>query len=301
MTEYTTRPDGRLGYRILDPLPTREELEAFYRETYYRLIDEGRRAADIGRSRRGGPDADDQGRWLAETVHRDIADTITAHTRGRRVIEVGCGLGDLMVSLRDGGFDPVGVDLAQSAVETVRAKGMTVRQGAFTDLVNAGDLLPDSVDAVLFANVLEQTFDPVANLEAARRILVPGGVAVVRSGNDFNPLQEAAVAGLDMTRWWVSGPEHINYLSFDAVEAMMGDVGLEPVDRQADFPMELFLLLGFPYIGDSDLGAECHRRRVMLERILPTEVRRRLYRALAQAGMGRCLLVTGRKPPVSLA
>lgn len=301
MTEYTTRPDGRFGYRVLDPMPTREELETFYRETYYRLIDEGRRAADIGRSRRGGPEADDQARWLAETVHRDIADTIAAHTPGRRVVEVGCGLGDLMVSLRGAGFEPTGVDLAESAVEAVRAKGLTVHRGAFTDLVDDGILPPDRVDAVLFVNMLEQTFDPVANLLAAERILVPGGIAIVRSGNDFNPLQEAAVAGLDMKRWWISGPEHINYLSFDAVEAMMVETGLEPVDRLGDFPMELFLLLGFPYIGDGALGAECHRRRVAFERLLPTEVRRSLYRALAQAGMGRCLLVTGRKPPVTPA
>lgn len=301
MTEYTTRPDGRFGYRILDPMPSRDELEAFYRETYYRLIDEGRRAADIGRSRRGGPEADDQARWLAETVHRDIADMIAAHTAGRRVVEVGCGLGDLMVSLRSGGFDPVGIDLAQSAVDAVRAKGMAVHHGAFTDLVSDGRLAPESVDAVLFVNMLEQTFDPVANLEAAERILVPGGVAIVRSGNDFSPLQEAAVEGLGLERWWISAPEHINYLSFDAVEAMMTDIGLEPVDRLADFPMEMFLLLGFPYIGDSALGAECHQRRVAFERRLPTDVRRRLYRALAQAGMGRCLMVAGRKPAVSHA
>lgn len=296
MTEYTTRPAERFGHRLLDPMPTREELEAFYRDTYYRLIDEGKRAADIARSRRGGADADDQARWLSETLHRDIADLIARYGRGRRVLEVGCGLGILLADLRDAGFSPIGVDLATAAVEAVREKGMVAHAGAFDELLAKGTLAPESVDAVLFVNVLEQTFDPVVNLQVAHDVLAPGGVVVVRSGNDFNPLQEAAVAALGMRRWWVSGPEHINYLSYDSVEAMMRSVGLEPVYRQSDFPMELFLLLGFPYIGDGALGADCHRRRVAFERALPTDTRRRLYQAFAQAGVGRCMLVVGRKP-----
>ena len=49
MTEHSTRPDERFGHRVLDPMPTQEELETFYRDTYYTLVDEGRRAADIAR------------------------------------------------------------------------------------------------------------------------------------------------------------------------------------------------------------------------------------------------------------
>ncbi len=296
MTDYTTRPDSRFGHQVLEPKPTADELEAFYRQTYYELVDSGSITADIARARRGGEEADSQARWMANTVHRDIIDIIRDQTAGKRVIEVGCGLGEFLVSLRDAGFEPEGVDLANTAVEHVRARGLVAHQGALDQLVADGSFEDDSVDAVLFVNVLELTLDPVENLRAAARILKPGGVVVVRSGNDFSPLQEAAVAALDLDRWWISAPGHIHYLSFDAVEGMMRAAGLEPVHRQSDFPMELFLLLGFPYVGDKELGAECHRRRVAFEKMLPTEARRRLYRAFAEAGMGRCMHVAGRKP-----
>ncbi|NQW12294.1 MAG: methyltransferase domain-containing protein [Alphaproteobacteria bacterium] len=296
MTEHSTRLDARFGHRVLDPMPTQEELEAFYRDTYYTLIDEGRRAADIARSRRGGEEADDQARWLSETLHRDITDAIQEHGNGgKRVLEVGCGLGGLLADLADRGFEPLGVDLATAAVEAVRERGFTAHAGAFDELVSAGTIVPGSVDAVLFVNVLEQTFDPAANLAAAAKALAPGGVVIVRSGNDFNPLQTAAVDALGMPRWWISAPEHIHYLSYDAVEAMMRSVGLSPRYRQSDFPMELFLLLGSDYITDKSLGGDCHHRRVAFERALPVATRRRLYQAFAQAGMGRCLFVVAAK------
>lgn len=296
MTEHSTRPDERFGHRVLDPMPTQEELETFYRDTYYTLVDEGRRAADIARARQGGAAAEDQARWLSETLHRDIADAIREYGNGgNRVLEVGCGLGGLLSDLSGRGFEPSGVDLATTAVEAVRERGFEAHAGAFDELVSAGTVVPGSVDAVLFVNVLEQTFDPVSNLAAAAKVLAPGGVVIVRSGNDFNPLQTAAVATMDLPRWWISAPEHIHYLSYDAVEAMMRSVGLDPCYRQSDFPMELFLLLGSDYITDKALGGDCHHRRVALERALPTKTRRRLYRAFAQADMGRCLFVVATK------
>lgn len=295
MSKFSTAPEERFGTRILDPLPTREELDRFFSEQYYDLVNRGERAVDIARTRRGGTEATEQELWFRDTVHRDIIDILLEHAPGKRVAEVGCGLGNLVNDMKQADLQPFGIDLARAAVETVRARGLEAMEGSIDTLVGAGEIAPESLDAVIFNNVLELTFDPVANLQAAARSLRPGGVLVVRGGNDFNDLQMAAVKTLGLAEWWVSPPEHINYLSFDAVEAMMSEVGVSPFHRHGEFPMELWLLLGFDYISDRSLGADCHNRRVAFERSLPVEVRRKLYKAFGAAGIGRTMVVAGRR------
>ncbi len=298
MTKYTTREHPLFGHRVLYPMPTKNELEDFYRNSYYQLIDEGKRAADIARSRRGGAEADEQATWLRETLHADIGYTIKKYSSGKKVLEVGCGLGLLMSDLRDQGFEVEGIDLGSIAVDEAKKKGFAAYLGSFEELVKNQVIKPEAYDAVLFVNVLEQTFDPVLNLKAAEHVLKPGGVVIVRSGNDFNPLQTVYHGDNDSKPYWVSPPEHIHYLSFNSMEKMLGAAALQPVYKQSDFPMELFLLLGYDYTSDSQLGAECHNRRVSLERKLPSELRREIYSAFAQLGLGRCMFVVGQKKAI---
>jgi hypothetical protein len=67
-------------------------------------------------------------------------------------------------------------------------------------------------------------------------------------------------------------------------------MGFTVVYEQGDFPMELFLLMGDNYAGNSAMGNACHQKRVELETSLSGELRRRLYHSLAQSGIGRnCL------------
>jgi SAM-dependent methyltransferase len=295
LKKYTTKPDSNYGHRVLDPTPTRDDLNRFYAKQYYHLVNEGKVAPDIGRSSRGGYEAADQKRWLRETVHKDIIDILLKSTTGKRVAEVGCGLGELLDHMTQAGLEPLGIDLAGDAVKVVKSKGLDALEGTIDGLFDSGALMPESLDAIIFNNVLELTHDPLHNLRVACKILKPGGLLMVRGGNDFNPLQMAAVRSLGLAEWWVSPPGHINYLTFDSVEAMMRDVDVIPFHRHGEFPMELWLLLGFDYVSNPSLGPDCHERRVAFERSVPTEVRRSLYEAFGAAGLGRTLLIVGRR------
>ena len=87
---------------------------------------------------------------------------------------------------------------------------------------------------------------------------------------------------------------HINYFDFESLGGLLERKGLEVVHRQGDFPMELFLLMGENYVGDSEVGERCHEKRVRFETALPAELRRCMYEALAGVGVGRSCLVCGR-------
>ena len=117
--------------------------------------------------------------------------------------------------------------------------------------------------------------------------------------NDYNGLQEAVRAG-GAAPWWLAPPHHLNYFDFDSLSALLSKLGLEVMESLTSFPMELFLLMGENYVGNDTLGRSCHARRkqfdLSLEQAGLGHVRRKLYGALAKAGLGREAIIIARKP-----
>lgn len=87
--------------------------------------------------------------------------------------------------------------------------------------------------------------------------------------------------------WWIAAPEHINYFDFHSLEKLLQLLGYEVLAKTADFPMELFLLMGENYVDSPKIGKECHHKRIEFERNISKELRRELYESLAQLGLGR--------------
>ncbi len=281
--------DPRHGHLRFDPPPAAEEVEEFYRTRYEALARRGERAPDLRRLRDGGEKADEERAWLRRTLHADVAHLLRRHAPGRRVIDVGCGTGDLMGHLAREGYEPVGVEPSPMADEA-RRLGFEVTKGE----VGAFPVPETGFDAAVMLNVLEHVHDPAVTLATIRRLLAPGGVLLVRVPNDFSPLQEAALGEVGGDPWWVCWPDHLSYFDFTSLRSLLEAEGFAWLEAMGDFPMEMFLLMGDDYTRDPELGSACHRKRRSFELALQAEVRRDLYRALAQAGMGRNCLVAGR-------
>src|SRR5215467_11501497 len=89
-------------------------------------------------------------------------------TPGSRVLDVGCGDGDLLQLLESRGIDGRGIELSREGVNRCVAKGLAVVQGdADTDLVNYPD---DAFDYVILSQTLQATRQPKAVLENLLRI-----------------------------------------------------------------------------------------------------------------------------------
>ena len=88
--------------------------------------------------------------------------------RGSRVLDVGCGDGDLLQLLENRGIDGRGIELSREGVNRCVAKGLAVVQGdADTDLVNYSD---DAFDYVILSQTLQATRQPRVVLENLLRI-----------------------------------------------------------------------------------------------------------------------------------
>src|SRR6266567_2800474 len=92
-----------------------------------------------------------------------------------RILDVGCGTGANIQMLSQFG-SAEGVDVSTEALEFCRARGLTnVKQGAAETLPH-GDA---SFDLVTGLDVIEHLDDDVAGLREMRRVLRPGGRALL--------------------------------------------------------------------------------------------------------------------------
>ena len=122
--------------------------------------------------------------------------TATGIGPGSRVLDVGCGSGELLAYLGRLGASPAGVDPAPGMVELARSRvpAADVRPGTFEHLP-----WPDgSFDVVTAFNALQFADDTLDALAECTRVARPGGHVAVANWaegdrNDLNTL-EAAVA-----------------------------------------------------------------------------------------------------------
>lgn len=113
-------------------------------------------------------------RLLDRTVRRaERVDALLA-VRGKRVLDVGCGRGQLAHRLAsEHGATVVGVDIEQYPewAEHVHPN-LTLRR---LDLTEAHDLPPESFDVIYSYSVLEHVRHPFRMLQVCRALLAPGG------------------------------------------------------------------------------------------------------------------------------
>jgi 2-polyprenyl-3-methyl-5-hydroxy-6-metoxy-1,4-benzoquinol methylase/RimJ/RimL family protein N-acetyltransferase len=283
--------DPVYGHRRLEPAPGSAELERYYQSRYYHRIRKDGRAAGLERLLGDGPEAERERDWLRGTLYGDIAETLGASAPGARVLDVGCGTGDLVAALAAAGLDAQGIEPSEEAAGAGRRRGLRIHAQDLNEFATRGERF----DALTLINVLEHVPDPAQLLGQIAALLHPQGVLCVQVPNDFSRLQTIAQRFLAKPPWWIAVPDHVSYFDFASLAAFLSGHGFEPFDVQADFPMELFLLLGEDYVDDPELGRACHARRVELETAIPRQERRALYRQLARAGVGRNCLVFARR------
>lgn len=287
MFEVTVDPAW--GYRRLDPLPTEDELSAFYQSGYYDLLRSEPRAPDLTRLQEGGEEAELEREWLRETLFLDVIDWATDHNGGPGLIlEVGSGLGDMVEEFACAGWTAIGLEPAVKAAEDARERGLDVRTQTLEEFMAGSEVAPD---VIVLRFVLEHVRDPISLLRSVHSCLRPLGLVIIEVPNDFNPLQEAAREAHQLERWWVAAPDHINYFDFDSLTTVLERLGFGVVQRSTSFPMEMFLLMGDNFVGDPAIGEACHRRRRSFEMNIEPALRRSLYSSLAGLGLGRSCLM----------
>lgn len=287
------RQNEQYGFYQLDPVPETDELSSFYESKYYDLIRQGGRAPEIRRLMETGEDGERERAWLRHTLYADIAHYLEHLAPGGTVLDVGAGTGDLVSFLAENGFNASGIEPSRDASALAGEKNITVHCATLEAWAQE-DANRSAYDAVVLINVMEHVPNPEETLRLVRALLKEGGIVCLRLPNDFSEVQESAQSAMNAEPWWVSAPDHINYFTMSSLVRLFDGMGFDCEKLTADFPMELFLLMGEDYVRQPDMGGICHERRRKLEFALPTALRRKLYEALAAVGAGRNTLAFGR-------
>lgn len=258
--EFTLVQCGRCGLIYLNPRPVPAEIPAYYPKEYYPLEEtHERRAIDrffqrLSNALKKGLREEFYGypvrsgarpspflrsvrrlflypeHWHLKLVGRDIL----PYRGGGRILDVGCGPGRLLRTLRDWGWDVYGVDFSPIAVDCATGKyGLNVRLG---DLRQAA-YEKDFFDVIMFNHCLEHVYDPVETLCEAHRILKPGGLLLIAIPNAGS--FEARVFG----KWWVQWdvPRHLYHFTKETMSKLLTKTGFRLVEIKDGLNSTFFL------------------------------------------------------------
>lgn len=272
------------GFRHIDPLFSDEDLQKFYDGEFY----EKERPDYFARA-----EADKEW-WMLRYHH--YYELLEAHAPGRRILDIGSGPGYFLEAGRMRGWDVLGFEPSRIAAEYTAGRGIAV----VNDFFSAGKAQGrGTFDVVSMNLVLEHLRDPIALVEEAKSMLVPGGLLFVSSPNDFNPLQMVLRRKMAFAPWWVVPKHHLNYFDHESAKRFFTARGLKTLHQEASYPLENFILSGRNYVGNDAVGRACHAERKAFETALFHHDKAQI-KALAASwmaqGIGREFIILGQKP-----
>ena len=149
-----------------------------------------------------------------------------SNARGKKVLEIGCGLGTDGAQFALAGADYTGIDLTDAAVDLARRRfDLFNLPGAFrtADAENL-DFPNESFDVVYSHGVLHHTPDTVRAVQEVHRVLRPGGRAVVMlyhrdSYNYRINISLLRRAGAHLLRW-NSGVKFVHLLTGEPEDSL---------------------------------------------------------------------------------
>lgn len=157
---------------------------------------------------------------------------------GARLLEIGCGSGNLLLRASVPGTFPAALDLSRQALTFVRSRILSMQAECghptrFLLMQGVGETLPiksNTFDLVLLSEVIEHLESPQQVIREAVRILRPGGYLLVTTPNYHSlwPLLEWLVDRLNLAPK-MAGEQHISRFTAHSLRNMLTGSGLEEV------------------------------------------------------------------------
>lgn len=175
---------------------------------------------------------------FVRTRLEEITSEFSPYRRTNRLLDIGCGAGNLLEAARKNGWNGQGLDVSLSAVKHVRELGFEVFQGELRE----AEFPSEHFDVITAAELLEHLSEPRLLLRDVARLLRPGGLFWTTTPHARG--LSARVLGLKWRCIWP--PEHLQLFSVPGLRTLMRDVGFREirVTSTGGNPIEIFHAMG---------------------------------------------------------
>ncbi|OIO79735.1 MAG: hypothetical protein COZ98_05720 [Candidatus Omnitrophica bacterium CG_4_8_14_3_um_filter_43_15] len=141
---------------------------------------------------------------ITKLRYEEILDDFEKYRKNNRIIDIGCGAGDFMLSAANRGWQADGTEIAEEAIKLAASKGLEVIEGDAAFL----ELDKDRYDIATLSGVMEHVSDPEAIVSKIEHIVRPGGIIYITTPN-YNDITRIILG----KRWGVFHKEHLFYFT----------------------------------------------------------------------------------------
>lgn len=219
---FSIRECVNCGLLFIDPQPSAQSLKKYYASDKYFAYSESGKAGFFMTIReyliRNYYKRDILTKLLSFFVHNSFG--MPSYVKDGKVLDMGCGVGDILLLLRKIGFKVYGLEIDKKAVTLAREKGLDVKLGTFEAIEGYKN---NYFDTIRLYHVIEHLDDPVECLRIARRKLRIGGELIMSTPN------ARCLSRFIFGRYWSSldSPRHLFIFSPASLSLLVHKEGFQ--------------------------------------------------------------------------
>jgi len=250
-----------LGFYVVNPKPTTNELRDYYSKKYYQE----------------GSGSYSKVYTKDELKYFKVGPQITlkifnkfSKKKNNNLLDLGCGEGFFADFFCKKGWKSKLVDFSNNGLKKHNPSLLKYfTQSDILDYLKIEKAKINKFDLINLDNVLEHVTDPIEILINLNLYISPHAILRIEVPNDFSSFQKL-LKDLNCTKeTWISPPEHLNYFNKDSLKSLLINQGFDLLSLQADFPIEQFLLNKHTnYWKNRMLGKGAHLTRVIVTNYL---------------------------------
>lgn len=187
-------------------------------------------------------------RWVTRLSLKDKENLMLRHSsdgpdKRFKVLDIGCGKGIFLDSLRSDKFDKFGIEINKAGYQECLKKNIRMSDKGIAE----SDFNEGFFDIITFWHVIEHLADPLATLNAAKRLLKKNGILIISTPNT-----QSLGFKLGRDLWFhLDAPRHPVLFNKKSIKFLTEEAGFEILAKAAnfyDYPLDLFWSLrAHPY------------------------------------------------------
>jgi len=205
--------------------------------------------------------------------------------QGRELLDVGSGMGYFVEAAIERGWDAQGVEISEKALALQKDRALPIFHSSF-ELFEPGKLY----DVVTLWAMLEHAVDPRGMLEKTYKLLKPGGILVIETGDISS--HNAQRDGANWRMFYIAG--HLYFFSGACLDMVLDAIGFTVLETHLDKWVEHSLMQNRAQDSVLIANSVLPQRVVRMMSYLKSYVNR----GAASLGLGDVMIKIAQKPQI---